>query len=157
MKKILLAAVVGGSLFTSCTVIDNAKQAQKEKSQFLKMKGDWVITNVSHNKGFKVKPFDEGVEAKCFEGSQWKLIPNNYKGSYTLTDCKSVTQPIKFDIVDENTFQFKKIHTGVKAKSVIAGYKLTLIDRTENTFSLKQTIPFNGEMINVIYQFQKVQ
>lgn len=157
MKKIVLAGIFGGVLLTSCSAIDKAKQAQQEKTEFLKMKGDWVITSVSHNKGFKVKPFDEGVEAKCFEGSQWKLTPNNYTGSYTLTDCKSVTQPISFEVVDGNTFQFKKVHADVKAKSVIAGYKLTLINRSENTFSLKQSIPFDGEMINVIYQFQKVQ
>ncbi|PIE50912.1 MAG: hypothetical protein CSA38_00820 [Flavobacteriales bacterium] len=157
MKKLLLVGFLGALALTSCSTIKKGKQAQQDRAAFLKMKGDWVLTSVQNSKNFRIKPFNEGVDAKCFEGSQWKLVPNNYTGSYTLTNCKSVTQPIKFEVVDGNTFQFKRVHADVKAKSVIAGYKLMLIERSENTFSLKQSIPFDGEVVNVIYNFQRVQ
>lgn len=156
MKKIFFGTLFSGLMLMSCSTIQNGKQAQQNRAEFLKMKGDWVITNISYDSGFKIKPFNEGVDVDCFKGSQWKLVPNNYSGSYTLTNCKTITQPFKFEVIDANTFQFKKINEGVKAKNSIYGYKLTLINRSENSFSLSQNVPFDGEMVNIVYQFERV-
>lgn len=164
MKKILLAgAMVGSLLAVSCSAsksaVSGAAQAQKDRIEFLKLKGNWQITSVDYQKSFKIKPFDEGADAQCFVGSTWKLIPNNYTGSYTINgggDCPSVVQPIKFEVLNGSQFQFKKIGNGQKAKNAISGYALTLVNQTDNTFTLEQNVAFQGEIVKVYYNFQKV-
>lgn len=155
MKNILLAGIFGAALTVSCST---AKTAQSNRAEFLQLKGDWQITSVDYDKNFSVKPFDEGADAQCFVGSQWKLIPNNYSGSYTLNgggDCPSVMQPIKFEVVNGNEFKFKKLMEGTKAKAVTSGYSLNLVSQTASTFSLEQNIPANGQNVRVVYNFSK--
>ena len=155
MKNLLLTGIVGAALAVSCST---AKTAQTNRAEFLKMKGDWEITSIDYDKSYKIKPFDEGADAQCFVGSHWRLIPNNWTGAYTLNgggSCPSKIQPIKFEVVDGNTFQFKKIMEGEKAKQNVVGYKLTLVSQTTDQFTLKQSIPFNGETVNVLYNFQR--
>ena len=133
-----------------------AKTAQSNKAEFLKLKGNWEIASVDYDKNFKVKPFDEGADAQCFVGSQWKLIPNNWTGSYTLNgggECPSVIQPIKFEVVNGNEFKFKKLLEGSKAKAVTVGYSLNLVSQTADGFSLEQNIPSDGENVRIVYNF----
>lgn len=156
MKNLLLAGIVGAALTVSCST---AKTAQSNKAEFLHLKGDWQITSVNYDNSFKVKPFDEGADAQCFVGSTWKLIPNNYSGTYMLNgggDCPTVTQPIKFEVVNGNEFKFKKLIEGSKAKAVTSGYSLSLISQTAESFSLEQNIPSNGENVRIVYNFSKV-
>lgn len=154
MKNIFLIGMVGSMLAVSCSTVQNAKTAQNNRAEFLKLKGTWEITSVDYDKNYRVKPFDEGADAKCFVGSQWKLIPNNYSGTYTInggTDCPTLTQPIKFEVVGGTEFKFKKIVSGTKAKQNLSGYSLNLVGQTDNTFSLEDNI--NG--VKIIYNFQK--
>ncbi len=157
MKNLLLTGFAAAGLLISCST---AKTAEDNRAEFLKLKGDWQVTSVDYDKSFSIKPFDEGADAQCFVGSNWKLVPNNYSGSYSLNgggDCPVVNQPIKFEVLNGNTFQFKKIMDGTKAKQNEVGYSLTLVGQTENSFSLQQSVPFEGEMVNVIYRFSKIQ
>lgn len=160
MKNLLLAGIIGTSLLAvSCSGVKNAQTAQSQKKEFLQLKGDWQITSVNYDNSFKVKPFDEGADAQCFVGSTWKLIPNNYSGTYMLNgggDCPTVTQPIKFEVVNGNEFKFKKLIEGSKAKAVTAGYSLSLISQTAESFSLEQNIPSGGENVRIVYNFSKV-
>lgn len=160
MKKLLFAGMLGASVFAvSCSGVKNAKTAQNQRSEFLKMKGDWQIVSVNYDKQFKVKPFDDGIDAQCFVGSHWRLIPNNWTGAYTVngggTCGTGFTQPIKIDVVSGNTFNFKKIAEGTKAKQNTAGYTLTLTSQTTDQFSLEQNIPFGGENVRVVYNFER--
>ncbi len=137
----------------------SAKTAQTNRAEFLKLKGNWEITSVNYDKEYRVKPFDEGADAQCWVGSQWKLVPNNWTGTYSINgggDCPTVTQPIKFEVLNGSQFQFKKIADGTKAKQNLAGYTLNLISQTEDQFSLEQNIPSGGENVRVVYNFQKV-
>lgn len=158
MKKLLLACIVGTSLFTvSCSGVKKAGEAQSQRSEFLKMKGDWQIVSIDYDKAYKIKPFDEGADAKCFIGSHWRFIPNNYSGSYTLDgggSCPKLIQPIKIDI-KSNVFTFKKIAEGTKAKQNTAGYTLNVIEKGTDEFSLEQNVPFEGNTIKVVYNFQR--
>ncbi|WP_209389820.1 lipocalin family protein [Chryseobacterium sp. RR2-3-20] len=158
MKKLLLACIVGTSLFTvSCSGVKKAGEAQSQRSEFLKMKGDWQIVSIDYDKSYKIKPFDEGADAKCFIGSHWRFIPNNYSGSYTLDgggSCPKLIQPIKIDI-KSNVFTFKKIAEGTKAKQNTAGYTLNVIEKGTDEFSLEQNVPFEGNTIKVVYNFQR--
>lgn len=155
MKNLLLAGIIGTAVSISCST---AKTAQSNRAEFLKLKGDWEITSVDYDKNFKVKPFDEGADAQCFVGSHWRLIPNNYSGSYVLNgggSCPSVTQPIKFEVVGGNEFKFKKLLEGSKAKAVTQGYSLSLINQTTDQFSLEQNIPVGGENVRIVYNFAR--
>ena len=155
MKKILLAGILGTTFLVSCST---AKQAQASRDDFYKLKGNWEVTSVDYEKGYKIKPFDEGADAKCFVGSQWNLTPNNNTGSYSLSgggDCPTVTRAIKFDVNSEKQFSFKVIDAGVKAKNVTAGYVLDFQNQTPTTFTLVQNVPFEGKILKVYYNFTK--
>lgn len=167
MKKIFLLGVLGSTLLmTSCKTNTtnnsgnvSAQEAQTTRAQALKMKGTWQIASVNYDKSFKIKPFDEGADAQCFVGSQWKLIPNNYTGTYTLNgggDCPSVSQPISFEVTKNNEFRFKKLIPGSKAKAVTAGYVLDLRNLSQDQFTLVQNVAFEGQNLTVSYNFQKI-
>ena len=156
MKNIILAGIFGTAILASCST---AKTAQSNKAEFLKLKGNWEISSVDYDKNYSVKPFDEGADAQCFVGSQWKLVPNNYTGSYTVNgggSCPSIVQPIKFEVVNGSEFKFKKIVDGTKAKQNISGYSLRLVNQSESNFSLEQNIPTSNETVRVVYNFTKV-
>ncbi|MGK6341893.1 hypothetical protein ACMGDK_06610 [Chryseobacterium sp. DT-3] len=159
MKKLLLAGMIGTSLFAvSCSSVKKAETSQNQRAEYLKLKGDWQIVSVDYEKGFKIKPFDEGADAQCFVGSHWRLIPNNYTGAYTLNGggaCPSLTRPIKFEVKDGNTFLFKKIAEGTKAKENTVGYSLTITNQSTDQFSLVQSVPFDGSTVQVVYNFQR--
>ena len=155
MKNLLLAGIVGAALTVSCST---AKTSQTNRAEFLKLKGDWTITSVNYDNNYKVRPFDENADAQCFVGSTWTLIPNNWTGSYTINgggDCPTVIQPIKFEVVNGSEFKFKKLLDGTKAKAVVSGYSLNLINQTADQFSLEQNIPADGQNVRVVYNFQK--
>lgn len=155
MKNLLLTGILGAGILASCST---AKTAQSNRAEFLKLKGDWEITSIDYDKNYKVKPFDEGADAQCFVGSHWRLIPNNYSGSYMLNgggSCPTVTQPIKFEVVNGNEFKFKKLLEGSKAKAVVTGYSLQLENQATDQFSLVQNIPSNGENVRIVYNFQR--
>lgn len=158
MKKYLLSGIIAASFLTSCATVKKAGTAQENKKEFLAMKGDWEIVSIDYDKSFKIKPFDDGADASCFVGSHWRLIPNNYSGAYTLDgkgNCPSISQPIKFEVMDGNTFMFKKIMAGEKAKNNVVGYQMTLVSQSTDAFALQSSIPFDGEMVNVVYNFQR--
>ena len=155
MKKVLLTGMIGTLFAVSCST---AKQAQASRDDFYKLKGNWEVTSVDYEKGYKIKPFDEGADAQCFVGSQWNLVPNNNTGSYALSgggDCPTVTGAIKFDVNSEKQFSFKVIDAGVKAKNVTAGYVLDFQNQTPTTFTLVQNVPFEGKILKVYYNFTK--
>lgn len=151
--------MLGTSLFAvSCSSVNKAATSQNQRADFLKMKGDWQIVSIDYDKGYKIKPFDEGADAQCFVGSHWRLIPNNWTGAYTLNgggNCPAITQPIKFEVKDGNTFMFKKIASGTKAKQNTVGYSLTLTNQSTDQFSLEQDVPFEGSNVKVVYNFQR--
>lgn len=153
MKNILVAGILGAALTVSCST---AKTAQSNRAEFLQLKGDWEIASVNYDKAYNVKPFDEGADAQCFVGSHWRLIPNNWSGSYTLNGggaCPSVIQPIKFEVVNGNEFKFKKLLEGSKAKGVVEGYSMNLTSQTADTFTLEQNVPNAGENVRITYNF----
>lgn len=163
MKKIFLTCSLGAILFSisSCNSQNTTTtQPQIENLSLYKLKGNWQITSIKYDeKKFKIKPFDEGVNAQCFVGSIWKLVPNNNSGSYTLLgggDCSNITQPIKFEVTKDKEFRFKKLMQNVKAKNITEGYILQLENHHTNSFTLVQNIPFEGEIIKVYYQFERI-
>lgn len=159
MKKLLFTGLIGALSLSACSTVQKGQEAQNQRSNFMKLKGTWEVASVNYDKNYKIKPFDEGVDAKCFLGSTWSLVPNNWTGSYTLSGkngCPAISQPIKFEVVNGNQFQFKKIYSREKAKQNVSGYILEFKNQTDNSFTLVQNVPFEGNYIKVYYEFQKV-
>lgn len=156
MKKIILLGVLGMMSLTACSTAKKVEPTLISQSvNFTKLKGIWQVESVEYDsKNFRIKPFAEGVDAQCFVGSEWKLVPNDYSGSYAIKgggSCIDVQRDIKIDM-SGNEFKFKKVFEGTKAKNNTAGYVLTLRNQQENAFSLEQNV---GD-VKVIYNFVRV-
>ncbi|MFC0344375.1 lipocalin family protein [Epilithonimonas hispanica] len=160
MRKLIFLGFIGAALIsTSCASKKtgvSAGEAQTVRAEVMKLKGEWSISDVDYNKSFKIKPFDEGADINCFVGSSWKLIPNNYTGTYTLNgggDCPAKTQAITFSVDKFSNVSIKKVGEGEKAKRVSAGYMLKLENPTENSFTLVQSVNADGSPMDVRYNF----
>jgi hypothetical protein len=97
------------------------------------------------------------ADSKCFEGSAWKFISNNNKGTMTLTKfgCPGFSSPIRWFINKEGEFVLKILDAGEKAKKVRDGYVLSLANQSETSFQLIDKINVGGKLTDVVYHFQK--
>jgi len=157
MKKVLLPFFFGFLLLgTSCSPTRGVGSTQRVSNTNYKLKGNWILTDISYDKDYKIKPFDEMVDIGCFKGSYWKLITNNNSGSYTVSNpkCVGFTTDIKFNVTKEGVFSFKKIPSGTKAKHVRSGYFLQIQNYNSESFELVQDLGNNIK--SVVYYFQKM-
>src|SRR5690554_7449130 len=81
MKKVLALGVLSLAMFSCKT----ATSTKNDVATQIKLKGEWTLVDVNYSAGYKVTSFDV-ADANCFEGSQWKLIPNNNSGTVTLNN-----------------------------------------------------------------------
>lgn len=145
----------------SCSSSKSASQNVKKKD----IRGTWTVSSVSIEglaAGTKIKTvaFDD-VPYECFQGSQWYL-PNSGFGTYNIASANCMTGERKinwsFRTKDGvNTFNFKKMD-GVKRKDandVDDGYKLVITDITDNGFTAKSPVVFEGKTIYFVYNFVK--
>lgn len=149
MKKIIL-------IFAFAAILTSCKSALDTKSQG-GIKGNWIITNVSYSGSdvIKVNSFNI-AEAKCFESSQWKFVPNNNTGTMQLTKagCPAFSSPIVWTITKSGDFTLK-ITEGDKAKNVSQGYFLKVRNQTETSFQLVDNVNVGGKNTEIVYQFVK--
>lgn len=149
MKKFLFLCASVMMLVSCKSTIDNKSQVG--------IKGDWVITNVSYpgSDMIKVNSFNI-AEAKCFEGSLWKFVSNNNKGTMELakSGCPAFSSPIVWTITKTGDFTLK-ITEGDKAKKVTQGYFLKVRNQSENAFQLVDNVNVGGKNTEIIYQFNR--
>ena len=156
MKKIILLAVMSLTMFACKTSsVTNSKLDRKAE---VAMKGNWIISSVSYpgSEYIKVNSF-QLADSKCFEGSAWKFVSNNNKGTMDLTSasCAAFSSPITWFVNEEGQFVLKVLNAGEKAKKVRDGYVLAVANQTESSFQLIDKINVGGKMTDVVYQFQK--
>jgi hypothetical protein len=156
MKKIILLAAMSLMMFACKTSsVTNTKLDRKSE---VAMKGNWVISSVSYpgSEYIKVNSF-QLADSKCFEGSTWKFVSNNNKGTMDLTsaNCAAFSSPITWFVNQEGQFVLKVLNAGEKAKKVRDGYVLAVANQTESSFQLVDKINVGGKMTDVVYQFQK--
>ena len=87
MKRILVISVLIGLLFACKSSAPTTSPTPKlDRTSQSGIKGNWQISNVTYpgSEYFKVNSF-QIADSKCFIGSTWNFIPNNNKGSMTLT------------------------------------------------------------------------
>lgn len=152
----LMAAVI---FLISCSSSKNAPIAPRKD-----FKGSWAITSATLEgvEGkVNVTAFDD-VPLHCFEGSTW-VFPNNGYGSYTINaggNCAGGARQILWlQRVNGGTtlFNFKRMD-GVKksdSKHVTEGYSLEVTSFTDNTFTARSPIQFEGKTVYIVYNFEK--
>ncbi|HLV50807.1 MAG TPA: hypothetical protein VKY44_02480 [Flavobacterium sp.] len=150
MKKVLALGILSLVMF-SCKTATNTNTKNDVATQ-IKLKGEWTLVDVKYPSGYKVTSFDV-ADAKCFEGSQWKMIPNNNSGTVTLNNpdnCPSFNSRIIWNIKLDGTFNLKFL-SQEKAKHVTTGYVLTASNVTDTTFELID----NSTEATIVYSFEK--
>ncbi len=160
LHKIILVLIIPVFLFSCKTTAPAAgTTTQTDRKQQSDLKGNWKITEVSFpgSDYFKVNSF-QIADSKCFVGSTWQFIPNNNKGSVSLTlgDCPAFNSSIVWSINKEGTFALKFIDSGVKAKKVSQGYLLKVAKQSPTSFQLIDQINVGGQQKEITYQFEKV-
>lgn len=143
------------------TACSNSKKVQRGD-----IKGDWTITSATVEglpAGTKIRTtaFDD-VAVECFNGSTWKF-PNNGYGTYTISSsgCSGGERQIIWSVRNRDGvdyLNFKKMD-GVKkkdARDVEDGYSLTISNQTDNSFTAKSPINFEGKTIYMVYSFSKL-
>jgi hypothetical protein len=159
MKRIfLIAAILCSSLMVlqSCSPKGAATSTLKRGN----VTGNWTLNDIT----FEGVPeaavktlFDEG-SYRCFVGSTWSLT-NSGNGSYTLpggADCTAKTQTIYWSASPaDQTFQFKKIFEGDKAKNVTSGYRSVLSSTDGNTMVIKSPVEYGTSPAYVVLNFTK--
>jgi len=159
MKRLFIAIAIACS---TLVMLQSCNTAKRVTAGVTGSRGtvvrEWVVSNVSLEglpDGAVQGLFGE-KSYKCFEGSTWNLT-NSGNGSYTLpasSACGSVVQTIFWSAAPKDqTFQFKKIYEGDKAKNVTEGYRLILTDLSSTQMILKSPIEFGGKTANIILTF----
>jgi hypothetical protein len=154
MKKIITLALFMSAfalLISGCSATKSVVNGGSTRSNFV---GTWTITDVGYEslvESAVQTVFDQGPPAS-FVGSTWSLT-NSGNGSYTLSGGEM--QKI-FWSLNGQTFQFKKIFEGDKAKNVAEGYQMVVGSNDGKTMKLKTPITISGSSTGyVVYTFAK--
>jgi Lipocalin-like domain len=160
MKRLFLAiALFSASLIVleSCSPKTSSGTTAVRRGN---VTGNWVLNNISFEgiPDVAVKSFLGENSYKCFVGSTWRLT-NSGNGSYSLpssASCAAKTQTIFWSVTTaDETFQFKKLYEGEKAKNVTEGYRLLLSGADDNTLVLKSPIEYGGRTAYVVLNYVK--
>jgi len=156
MKKSVILLLLAIS-FVGCKPKQTVTNTKLDHKSEVAIKGDWTIVSVTYPGSDYIKMTSfEIADSKCFVGSTWKFISNNNKGDMALTssNCTAFSSPITWYINKDGNFVMK-ITNGTKAKKVLDGYILTVANQTESSFQLIDKTNVGGQIVDVVYQFQK--
>lgn len=161
MKRILVIAAI---LFSSMMVLQSCSTTQKSSASTNlkrgKVTGTWVLNNITFEgvPAIAVRSLFDEASYKCFIGSTWTLT-NSGNGSYMLpggNECAAKTQSIFWSVsTTDETFQFKKIYEGDKAKNVTSGYRLILSSTTGDQLVLKSPIEYGNTTAYIVLNYVK--
>ncbi|MFV0482665.1 MAG: hypothetical protein ACK5MG_01025 [Bacteroidales bacterium] len=155
--------VITSSCATSGTtsVSDATKTVESVSIKKNLFNGTWVVNSVDVDPGLKklasnVTVLGEG-DVSCFQGSTWHLISNNNTGTYTLPEsskCYATTRNIVWSVLG-NSFRFKVVDEGVKAKNVTVGYDFEIVNATEEFISLRTSVMFLNKQCPITLNMTK--
>jgi len=161
MKRILvIAAILCSSLMIlqSCSTTKSATSGASLKRG--NASGNWVLNDITFEgvPAGNVKSLFSEASYKCFIGSTWSLT-NSGNGSYLLpgtADCPTRTQSIFWSVsTADETFQFKKLYEGDKAKNVTEGYRLILSSATGDNLVLRSPVEYGSAPAYIVLNFTK--
>ena len=159
MKQSLLLMTMMGLLLSSCSV---SKSARTQRNLF---SGSWNLDNVyyQNNSGnFKSTLFND-AEDICFEGSQWFFRDNNSTGRYTIAQsslCQGGDRFFRWSVVEpeqnyQSQLQFKFIDENRKDISGGYGYRLNIVNLSEQSMTLNSNVSVDGQPVTIVYEFSK--
>lgn len=160
MKKILLLVsimVFAVSCGTPKTVIQSKKV----------LKGYWSLDNITYDATgtFNVTFFND-TSKECLEGSNWRFIPNNNSGVYTIenSSCPTGDRNFIFAIqeIDPATglydFLLKPTtRAGKPDKENSVGFRLRLAQLSETNMKWEQTVSLDGSPFKINMNFSKIE
>lgn len=157
MKKIFLIALMAVAM-TGCKST-SATNTKLDNDMERKLNGNWVLTSVSYpgSDYIQVNSF-QLADSKCFEGSTWKFVDNNNKGSMSLNggaNCPAFSSNLTWFINKEGQFVLKLLNAGEKAKRVRDGYVLNVANATGSSFELIDQVTVGSKTTSVVYLFSK--
>ena len=160
MKRIFLIAAI---FCSAIMVLQSCSPKGAATTQPIKrgnVTGNWVLNDITFEgiPQSSVKTLFGESSYKCFVGSTWRLT-NSGNGSYTLGgDCGAKMQSIYWSASPkEDTFQFKKIYEGDKAKNVTEGYRMLLSSATGETMVIKTPVEYGSGTAYIVLNFNKAQ
>lgn len=159
MKRIFLIAAI----FCSALMVLQGCSPKGAATPTLKrgnITGNWILSDITFEgiPQSSVKSlFGEGSYT-CFVGSTWRLT-NSGNGSYSLPGggtCAAKTQTIYWSAsTKEDTFQFKKLYEGDKAKNVTEGYRLVLSSTNGENMVIKTPVDYGNSTAYIVLNFTK--
>lgn len=158
MKKILILALVVVSAF-ACGTPKTVQDSRKV------IKGYWTLDNISYDSSgtFNVTLFDD-TSVECMEGSNWRFIPNNNTGNYTIenSNCPTGQRDFIFTIqeMDQSSglYDFLLKPTDSKGKSATkTGFRLHLAQLNDSSMRWEQTVNLDGKPFKINMNFSKIQ
>ncbi|WP_111707778.1 lipocalin family protein [Lutibacter citreus] len=157
MKKIIFLTVLVCGILASCGTSKTVRTSKKI------MKGEWTLNDVSYDKygTFRITFFDDATK-DCMIGSDWKFIPNNNTGIYTINNANCITGNRDFiftiDEINEETGLYDFLLKPVDGKGKSAsnrGYRLKLIQLSDTNMVWEQAASLDGKTINMTLKFSK--
>jgi len=156
MKKTIILAVLITAIFSCST----SKTVQTSKKI---IKGNWTLTTITCNQPGKYKiTLLNDASKECFEGSEWRFIPNNNTGIYLLSkeNCYVGERNFIFTIheVDPETglYNFLLKPTNEKNKyEDNKGFRLKLSKLSDTTMIWEQLIMVDGKRFKIDMNFNK--
>lgn len=158
MKKILILAVIAVTAF-ACGTPKTVQESRKV------IKGYWTLDNITYDSSgtFNVTLFND-TSVECLEGSNWRFIPNNNTGNYTVENpnCPTGQRDFAFTIqeLDKSTglYDFLLKPTNAKGKSETdVGFRLRLAQLNESSMRWEQTVNLDGKPFKINMKFSKIQ
>lgn len=157
MKKIFLLALIVATGI-SCAPPKVVQDSYKV------MKGYWVLDEISYDAAgtYNISLFGD-TTAECFEGSNWRFIPNNNTGNYSIekSGCPTGERYFVFTVqeIDKETglYDFMLKPTNEKRKSDSkTGFRLQLAQLGDYSMTWKQTVRVDGEPFTINMRFSKI-
>lgn len=156
MKNLGILTLFIIMMLSSCSTTKVERHAEKS------FRGDWTLTQITSDQAQNVvitQLFDHS-SAECFEGSQWKFVANNNKGSYTLSGvgCPTNTNEFTWFMEEDGNdtyLMFKRVEDGEKARHVTAGYRMRLISVDDYQAHFIHEVPFENGRMAIHYYFSK--
>lgn len=158
MKKLLLFSTI--AMFAlACGTPKTVQESRKV------IKGYWSLDKIEYSKSgtFNVKLLND-TSKECFEGSNWRFIPNNNTGIYTIQNgnCPNGDRNFIFDIqemdVKTGLYDFLLKPTNEKNKSENnVGFRLRLAQLTGNSMKWEQTVSLEGQPFTITMNFSKIE
>lgn len=158
MKK--LVTILSVCVFLMVTSCGTSKTVRTSKKV---IKGDWVLSSITYSQAgtYNTTLFNDASKT-CFEGSNWKFVPNNNSGVYTINNssCSTGERYFIFTIqeVDAETglYDFLLKPTDEKHRSETnQGFRLKLSALSDTSMQWQQSVNASGSSVTINMNFTK--